>query len=69
MTFRDFIIHLIFYISGFFISVLIISAAIYWDILSSCQIKIFPFLIGIFLSICSICGLIKLIHDTLKKES
>jgi hypothetical protein len=68
MTLRDFIIHLLYYILSLIVSVLIIRASIYYDILSNGKVKIFPFSIGIFLSVCSICGLINLFYTILKKE-
>lgn len=68
MTFKDFIIHLFYYILNLAVSALIIRAALYCDPMFNGRIKIFPFSIGIFLSICSVCGLLKLIYDALKKE-
>jgi len=68
MTLRDFIIHLFYYILSLAISALIIRAALYHDPLFNSKVKMFPFLIGIFLGICSICGLINIFYTILKKE-
>mgnify|MGYP006967128156 CR=1 FL=1 len=68
MTLRDFIIHLFYYILSLAVLALIIRAVLYYDPLFNNKVKMFPFLIGIFLSICSICGLINLFYTILKKR-
>ena len=68
MTLRDFIIHLLYYISSLAVSALIIRAAFCYDLLATSKVKIFPFSIGILLGICSICGLINIFYTILKKE-
>jgi len=65
MSYRDFIIHLLFYTLGFAVSALIIRAA---KANGFDNLKIFPFIIGILIATLCILGLIDLIYNVLKKD-